>query len=81
MALDDAAKDERSARPGRDKPGGGAPRSKRQKKDEKFGFGGKKRFSKSTNAASTGDMKGFSTKKMKSKKGTPRLGKSRRAKL
>ena len=56
-------------------------RSKRQKKDDKHGFGGKKRFSKSTDAASTGDLRGFSAKKMKGKKGPQRLGKSRRAKL
>lgn len=59
--------------------------NKRQKKDDKHGFGGKKRFSKSTDAASTADLRGFSTKKMKmkmkAKKGPQRLGKSRRAKL
>ena len=70
--------------------------AKRQKKNEKFGFGGKKRFAKSGDAMSSGDMRGFSTGKMKGKmkdtrrvggapKGTTiakkqRLGKSRRAK-
>ena len=54
---------------------------KRQKRDQKFGFGGKKRFAKSGDATSTADMRGFSAKKMKAggagvKK---RLGKSRRA--
>ena len=54
--------------------------NKKQKKNEKFGFGGKKRFSKSTDAASTADMRAFSAKKMKGK-GPQRLGKSRRAKI
>jgi rRNA-processing protein EBP2 len=68
--------------------GGGdaGPRSKRQKKDGKFGFGGKKRFAKSGDAVSSGDLRGFSTKAMKGqqRKGgggaQKRLGKSRRAK-
>ena len=55
--------------------------NKRQKKDDKHGFGGKKRFSKSTGAASTADLRGFSAKKMKAKKGPKRLGKSRRVKV
>ncbi len=81
VALEDAAKEDRSSRAGRDGAGNrGGPQNKRQKKDEKFGFGGKKRFKKSTDAASTADMRGFSAKKMKGKTGTKRLGKSRRAK-
>lgn len=52
--------------------------NKKQKKDEKFGFGGKKRFAKSTDATSTGDLRGFSAKKMKGRKQRP--GKSRRVK-
>ncbi len=32
---------------------------KRQKRDQKFGFGGKKRFSKSGDAMSSGDVSGF----------------------
>ncbi len=71
-------KEDRSSRSTKDGLGRKGP-NKRQKKDEKFGFGGKKRFSKSTDAASTADMKGFSSRKMKEKKGQPRLGKSRRA--
>lgn len=74
---------------------GSGPASKRQKKDQKFGFGGKKRFAKSSDAASTADMRGFSASRMKgagrgrgggasargggSGRGTKRLGKSRRA--
>jgi rRNA-processing protein EBP2 len=66
---------------------GGRPSGlKRQKRDEKFGFGGKKRFSKSGDAASSGDMRGFSAGRMKGKgrggsgagSGSKRLGKSRR---
>ncbi|GAB7364008.1 hypothetical protein MBLNU230_g4567t1 [Neophaeotheca triangularis] len=55
----------------------GGRNSKRQKKDDKFGFGGKKRFAKSNDAKSASDMRGFSQKKMK---GKPRPGKSKRAK-
>ncbi|ROT40878.1 Ebp2-domain-containing protein [Sodiomyces alkalinus F11] len=42
------------------------PNRKRQKKDEKYGFGGKKRNSKSNDAVSSGDLSGFNPKKMKS---------------
>jgi rRNA-processing protein EBP2 len=63
--------------------------AKRQRKDAKYGFGGKKRFSKSGDAISSGDLSGFNAKKMKSngfggagkkKKAVkaPRPGKSRR---
>ena len=68
----------------REREGQGTDRTgnKRQKKDSKFGFGGKKRFAKSGDAASSGDLTGFSSKKMKGqKKGPQRLGKSRRSKL
>ncbi|KAK9687527.1 rRNA-processing protein EBP2 [Basidiobolus ranarum] len=54
---------------------------KRDKKNAKFGFGGRKRNSKSNTAESTNDDSGFSAKKMKQgfKSGKPqRLGKSRR---
>lgn len=61
---------------------------KRQKRDEKFGFGGKKRHNKSNDAMSTADTRGFSAKGMKAtsfgggKKGSAnRPGKSRRAKI
>ncbi|MCJ1403730.1 rRNA-processing protein and EBNA1-binding protein ebp2 [Xylographa trunciseda] len=81
VALEDASTADRVARSSR-REGKGATRDKRQKKDAKFGFGGKKRFAKSGDAASTGDLRGFSSKKMKgAKKGPQRLGKSRRAKL
>jgi rRNA-processing protein EBP2 len=75
-------------RPAGDSGGRGAPNAKRQKKDAKYGFGGKKRFSKSGDAMSSGDLSGFSAKRMKNgggagggpKKGgkAPRLGKARR---
>ncbi|KAI9371800.1 eukaryotic rRNA processing protein EBP2-domain-containing protein [Aspergillus egyptiacus] len=56
------------------------PSLKRQKKNEKYGFGGKKRFSKSGDAVSSGDLRGFSAKKMKGgSKGSSRPGKSKRA--
>ncbi|KAK3997681.1 eukaryotic rRNA processing protein EBP2-domain-containing protein [Cladorrhinum sp. PSN332] len=43
----------------------GPSNPKRQKKDQKFGFGGKKRFSKSNDATSSGDVSEFSAKRMK----------------
>ncbi|KAL8658155.1 MAG: hypothetical protein Q9226_001238 [Calogaya cf. arnoldii] len=79
VALEDASKPDKSGRPSRTGQGGRGP-NKRQKKDEKFGFGGKKRFAKSGDAVSTSDFKGFNSKTMKGqKKGSQRLGKSRRA--
>lgn len=80
MALEDAGKQENPV--GSKKNSTGArSQNKRQKKDDKFGFGGKKRFSKSGDAASSADLRGFSVKKMKGlKKGTQRLGRSRRVK-
>jgi rRNA-processing protein EBP2 len=51
-------------RQGRER-GSSGPASKRQKKDQKFGFGGKKRFAKSGDAVSTADMRGFSASRMK----------------
>ncbi|KAF8941488.1 putative rRNA-processing protein ebp2 [Dissophora ornata] len=41
-------------------------RGKRQKKDQKFGFGGKKRHAKSNTAESSADVSGFNTKRNKS---------------
>lgn len=41
------------------------PNMKRQKKNEKYGFGGKKRHGKSGDAMSSGDLSGFDAKKMK----------------
>jgi len=59
---------------------------KRQKKDQKYGFGGKKKFAKSTDAKSSGDLSGFSSKKnraqftgVKKRKPAMRPGKSKRA--
>jgi rRNA-processing protein EBP2 len=56
---------------------------KRQKKNEKYGFGGKKKHSKSGDAMSSADLSGFSAKRMKSgakskPAKTARLGKARR---
>ncbi|KAK5119033.1 hypothetical protein LTR62_000244 [Meristemomyces frigidus] len=76
--ADRAARRSKTGREGRD--GRDGPNRKRQKKDEKFGFGGKKKFSKSNDAKSSGDMEGFSARKMKGgAKATKRLGKSKRA--
>ncbi|KAI9666824.1 MAG: rRNA-processing protein and EBNA1-binding protein ebp2 [Trizodia sp. TS-e1964] len=83
VVLDDAAKGDKRSRETRGAGGGAKARpGKRQKKDEKFGFGGKKRFAKSGDAVSSGDLRGFSARKMKDQKGgKQRLGKSRRAKV
>ncbi|KAF9884595.1 rRNA-processing protein and EBNA1-binding protein ebp2 [Aspergillus nanangensis] len=62
---------------GRSTEGGGGQGSKRQKKNEKFGYGGKKRHAKSGDALSSGDLRNFSAKKMKG--GAKRPGKSKRA--
>ncbi|CAI6100500.1 unnamed protein product [Clonostachys chloroleuca] len=53
---------------------------KRQKKDEKYGFGGKKRHAKSGDAVSSSDLSGFNPKAMKAKGkvGKSRPGKGRR---
>jgi rRNA-processing protein EBP2 len=58
----------------------GKPNFKRQKKDTKYGFGGKKRHAKSNDAISSADGRGFSAKKMKVGGAHKRLGKERRAK-
>ncbi|KAH0844458.1 hypothetical protein AYO21_00929 [Fonsecaea monophora] len=72
-----AAKD----RSGRDRGVGSGPNPKRQKRDQKYGFGGKKRHAKSGDAISSGDMRGFSAARMKGKGGkgkAKRPGKSKR---
>lgn len=85
VTLDDAA----AAKPSRSNRKDGRPNPKRQKKNDKFGFGGKKRFAKSGDAVSSADMRGFSVKRMREDKpgksrggggAGKRLGKSRRAK-
>ncbi|KAI4717632.1 Ebp2-domain-containing protein [Aureobasidium sp. EXF-10727] len=82
VALEDAAETEKKDKAAR-KAGGASDRSKnnfkRVKRDEKYGFGGKKRFSKSNDAKSSSDMSGYSSKKMKGGKKAQRPGKSRRA--
>ncbi|KAF4964097.1 hypothetical protein FSARC_7927 [Fusarium sarcochroum] len=65
---------------GRGQVGAGA-NHKRAKKNEKYGFGGKKRHAKSGDAMSSSDLSGFNAKKMKaggSKVAKPRPGKARR---
>ncbi|EMF13480.1 eukaryotic rRNA processing [Sphaerulina musiva SO2202] len=78
VALEDAATTAAKDKADRRAKGDGA--RKRQKKDEKFGFGGKKRFGKSNDAKSAADDSGYSVRKMKSGgKGKPRPGKSKRS--
>lgn len=82
VALDEAGPSEqRNRREKRERGGKDGPNPKRQKKDQKYGFGGKKRFAKSGDAQSSGDMSGYSVKRMKgAKKGaSQRPGKNRRA--
>jgi rRNA-processing protein EBP2 len=76
VAIDDANQTE-SRKRGRT-GGDGASNFKRHKKDSKFGFGGKKRHAKSGDAQSTGDLRGYSQKKMKAG-ASKRPGKARRA--
>jgi len=74
VAVDDELS---SSKPSREDRMG---RNKRQKKDAKFGFGGKKRFAKSGDAMSSGDLRAFSSKKMKGGAvAKQRPGKGRRA--
>ncbi len=63
--------------------GGKSFNAKRQKKDQKFGFGGKKRHAKSNDAISSADGRDFSVKRMKGKSGgaSKRPGKNKRAKM
>ncbi|KAF1922839.1 Ebp2-domain-containing protein [Didymella exigua CBS 183.55] len=73
LEADDSKPDRRE-----DRAGG----NKRHKKNEKFGFGGKKRHAKSNTSESTSDGRGFSSRKMKGKTGgaaKARPGKARRA--
>lgn len=60
--------------------GSGTVNHKRAKKNEKYGFGGKKRHSKSGDAMSSSDLSGFDAKKMKAggKVSKSRPGKARR---
>ncbi|KAJ5653984.1 rRNA-processing protein EBP2, partial [Penicillium lividum] len=74
VAIEDAGPPDRK----RSRGEGGPNNNKRQKRDSKFGFGGKKRHAKSGDAASSGDMRSFSAKKMKAG-GAKRPGKSKRA--
>ncbi|KAF9315844.1 hypothetical protein BG003_002584 [Podila horticola] len=50
----------------RSAPSSTESRGKRMKKDQKFGFGGKKRHAKSNTADSSADVSGFSVKRNKS---------------
>lgn len=87
IALEDAGvtakKDRKDRKDRKEKSGSGSGRGanhKREKRDEKYGFGGKKRFAKSNDATSAADVSKYSVKKMKGgKKGASRPGKSRRA--
>jgi len=67
IAIEKATTDDRKRQKRDGSSGGrGGGNVKREKKDAKFGFGGKKRFSKSGDAESSGDLSRFSAKAMKS---------------
>ncbi|KAJ2501225.1 RRNA processing protein [Coemansia sp. RSA 1972] len=79
--IDVDSDDGAGARSSSNKKGGKqAPNKKRQLKNEKFGFGGKKRGIKRNTADSTGDMSEFSVKRNKSTSfgGSAKKGKSKR---
>lgn len=84
--FDVAVKNDDSSKPGkreRSDGGGKTFNNKRQKKDQKYGFGGKKRHAKSNDAQSSADGRDYSVKKMKGKTGggaSKRPGKANRAK-
>jgi len=78
-ATADDDKSDRRSRGG----AGGKDFNKRQKKDSKYGFGGKKRHAKSNTAESSADGSGFSARRMKGKPSggaSKRPGKDKRAK-
>jgi rRNA-processing protein EBP2 len=90
IALDEQTKDvpRREKRKKGDRASDDKSRAKRQKRDGKYGFGGKKKHSKSNDAMSSGDLGGFSQKKNKGsfgsgggggkKKAASRPGKAKR---
>lgn len=65
----------------RQQSGARASNAKRQKKNEKYGFGGKKRHAKSGDAVSSGDLSRFNVKRMKSKASRPGKGRRKAAAL
>ena len=70
IELEEAGKGDRRDKKGRNgNRDGSRGMNKRQKKDGKFGFGGKKRFGKSGDAVSSGDLRGFSVGRMKGRDG------------
>ncbi|KAF2009085.1 Ebp2-domain-containing protein [Aaosphaeria arxii CBS 175.79] len=78
VELDKTEMDAPSSRADRRNQSGQA-NHKRQRKDAKYGFGGKKRHSKSNDAISSADGRDFSHKKMKGNASKQRPGKNRRA--
>ncbi|KAK0392176.1 hypothetical protein NLU13_1674 [Sarocladium strictum] len=78
--LFDVGVDKELSKPSRSGAGRGntsGPNAKRQSKDKKYGFGGKKRHAKSGDAFSSGDLSGFDPKRMKAGGGGGRVAKGR----
>ena len=68
IAIDNAARDTKSSRDHHHHRRGdrdSGPSQKRQRKDQKYGFGGKKRHAKSGDAISSADMRSFPGRRMK----------------
>ncbi|KKA25968.1 hypothetical protein TD95_002173 [Thielaviopsis punctulata] len=65
VAVDNELKTYRNKSEANGRFSGNGPNAKRLKKNEKYGFGGKKRHMKSGDATSSGDLSGFSNKRNK----------------
>ncbi|KAL5614303.1 hypothetical protein BROUX41_004411 [Berkeleyomyces rouxiae] len=65
VAVDNELKTFRNKSEANGRFSGNGPNSKRVKKNEKYGFGGKKRHLKSGDSMSSGDLSGFSNKRNK----------------
>ncbi|KAF9869461.1 rRNA processing protein [Colletotrichum karsti] len=77
VAVDNELKGHRNSKTGGPRGSGSGVNAKRQKKNEKYGFGGKKRHSKSGDAMSSGDLSGFNAKRMKGGVANGRVTKTR----
>ncbi|ODV95652.1 hypothetical protein PACTADRAFT_3342 [Pachysolen tannophilus NRRL Y-2460] len=80
IAIEEATAAKEEYKDKHDKNGRGKPNNKRLAKNAKYGSGGMKRFKRKNDAASSADISGFSSKKMKTSSGgkKPRPGKSKR---
>ncbi|KAJ0388207.1 hypothetical protein COL922a_000838 [Colletotrichum nupharicola] len=77
VAVDNELKGHRNSKTDGPRGSGSGVNAKRQKKNDKYGFGGKKRHSKSGDAMSSGDLSGFNAKRMKGGVAKGRVTKTR----